>query len=189
MKVIFLDIDGVLNSEHWYVKNHEKHPERCRSDRCIDPRFVRNLSKIVKKTGAKIVLTATIRGVVKKRADHYLHEIFKRYGLSIYDYTSKCNSVMRGYEIQDWLDRHRDVTNIVIIDDEDDMVHLSKYLVQTLSWPYIKIDDESVVRNKSMFAWITEGLNYKAVRKAIKILKKPYVNQYAVKDVMYRKTF
>ena len=120
MKIIFLDVDGVLNSEHWYIKNHKRHPERCRTDTAIDPRFVRNLRKIVKRTGAKIVLSATCRGVVRKDRAHYLHQILSRYGLEIYDYTLRLGRE-RGHEIQDWLDKHKGVTNIVILDDDSDM--------------------------------------------------------------------
>ena len=79
MKVIFLDVDGVLNSEHWYKVNYRRHPERCRVETAIDPRFVRNLKRIVDKTGAKIVLSATCRGAVKKKRNHYLRIILKKY--------------------------------------------------------------------------------------------------------------
>jgi hypothetical protein len=182
MKVIFLDIDGVLNSEHCFKKDSKRYR--------IHPKYMRNLRRIVKKTGAKIVLTSVMRGSIRKNSFHYVHQIFNDYGLSIYDYTSKGESAIRGYEIQDWLDKHRDVTNIVIIDDDVDMVHLSKYLVRTLSWPYIKMKDGSMVRNKSPFAWMTEGLNYKASNKAIAMLKKSYINIYAMKNnSICRKTF
>ena len=180
MKVIFLDIDGVLNSEHWYVKNHKKHPERCRSGQAIDPRFVRNLRRIVKKTDAKIVITSTMRGTLKHQSDHRIHEIFKQYGLVIYDYTFRVNSSIRGYEIQEWLDRHKEVTNIVIIDDNNDMVHLSKYLVQTINIPCDKM-------RGLPFAWLSEGLNSRVVKEAIEMLNKPYVNIYSTK--VSRKVF
>ena len=189
MKVIFLDVDGVLNSEHWYKKNHEKHPERCRVETAIDPRYVRNLRKIVKRTGAVIVLSATCRGVVRKNKTHYLRQILNRYGLEIYDYTLRLGRE-RGYEIQDWLDKHKDVTNIVILDDDSDMLHLTKYLVKTLHGPYIKMSDGSFKRDTSVFGWLREGLNSKATRQAIKMLRQPYVNIYAIKqDGMYRKSF
>ena len=174
MKVIFLDIDGVLNSESCFKDDQRRYR--------IHPRYVRNLRRIVKKTGAKIVLTSVMRGSIRKNPLHYIHQLFNDYGLSIYDYTPKGESTIRGYEIQDWLDKHRDVTNIVIIDDDTDMVHLSKYLVRTLSWPYVRAKDGSMVRNKSPFAWLTEGLNRKASNKAIKMLSKPYINVYAMKN-------
>lgn len=189
MKVIFLDVDGVLNSEHWYVKNHEKHPERCRVETAIDPRFVRNLGKIVRRTGAKIVLSATCRGVVREKRNHYLHQILAKYGMEIYDYTIRLGRE-RGHEIQDWLDKHKDVTNIVILDDDSDMLHLTKYLVKTSNGPYIKMEDGSFKRDTSPFGWLREGLNYKATKQAIKMLRRPYINIYGMKNSgMYRKNF
>jgi hypothetical protein len=32
------------------------------------------------------------------------------------------DDVERGHEIQDWLDKHKEVTNYVIIDDDNDML-------------------------------------------------------------------
>jgi hypothetical protein len=188
MKVIFLDVDGVLNSEHWYKKNHKRHPERCRVETAIDPRFVRNLKKIVQKTGAKIVLSATCRSTVREKRNHYLHQILEKYGMKIYDYTIRLGNE-RGYEIQDWLDKHRDVTNIVILDDDSDMVHLSKYLVKTKNSPYIKQEDGSFKRDKSLFAWTKEGLSRKKAKEAIEMLNVPYINIYATKTDFTRKHF
>ena len=188
MKVIFLDVDGVLNSEHWYKKNHKRHPERCRTDTAIDPRYVRNLKRIVDRTGAKIVLSATCRGDVKGNYCHYLHRILEKYGLIIYDYTRRLGGE-RGYEIQDWLDNHQNVTNIVILDDDSDMMHLTKYLVKTKSGPYNKQKDGTFKRDTSLFAWRKEGLNISKVKEAIRILEKPYVNIYAIKTEYNRKCF
>jgi len=39
--------------------------------------------------------------------------------------------IERGLEIQDWLDRHPEVTRFVIVDDDDDMAHLKHRLVLT----------------------------------------------------------
>lgn len=189
MKIIFLDVDGVLNSEHWYKKNHKRHPERCHVDTAISPKYVRNLRRIVRRTGAKIVLSATCRGVVRKNKTHYLHQIFQQYGLEIYDYTLRLGRE-RGYEIQDWLDKHKDVTNIVILDDDSDMIHLTKYLVKTSHGPYIKMKDGSFKRNKLPFGWLKEGLNCRATRQAVKMLRRPYTNIYTIKtDNVYKKTF
>ena len=88
--------------------------------------------------------------------------------------------VIRGYEIQEWLDRHKEVTNIVIIDDNNDMVHLSKYLVQTINIPCDKM-------RGLPFAWLSEGLKSRVVKEAIEMLNKPYVNIYSTK--VSRKVF
>ena len=51
MKIVFLDIDGVLNCEG--------SRSRCAGYRGIDDKKVENLAKIVKATGAEIVLIST----------------------------------------------------------------------------------------------------------------------------------
>jgi hypothetical protein len=165
MKVIFLDVDGVLNSAHWYIRNHKKHKERCRTDTAIDPRFVKNLKKIVEKTGAKIVLSATCRGVVKRNQTHYLRRILRENGLEIYDYTPHIG-MERGVDIQEWLNHHLDVTNIVILDDDSDMCHLIEYLVKTRNF------------YKTPLLWyFHEGLCSKKVKEAIRMLGKPFTNK------------
>lgn len=178
MKVIFLDVDGVLNSEHWYKVNHKKHPERCRIETAIDPRYVRNLKKIINRTEAKIVLSATCRGSVKQKKNHYLRTILKQYGLEIYDYTPH-TGMERGIDIQEWLNHHREVTNIVILDDDSDMCHLMEYLVQTKCQPYIKRKDKWH-RVRIPFWWyFNEGLCNKKVRQAVNMLNKPFENKMA----------
>lgn len=189
MKVIFLDVDGVLNSEHWYKKNHKKHPEKCRTNTAIDPRYVHNLKKIVKHTGAKIVLSATCRGFVKGNNSHYLKKIFKEYGLEIYDYTPN-TGMERGIDIQEWLNHHSNVTNIVILDDNSDMCHLIEYLVKTKYRPCIKIKEKWHKIYIPFWWYFNEGLCSKKVKEAIGMLNKPYKNKMA-KQIAYniRKLF
>lgn len=176
MKVIFLDIDGVLNSTHWYIKNHKRHPERCRADTAINPRFVKNLRKIVRKTGAVIVLSATARFGIKNDLNHYFRRIFKQYGLEIYGYTPRIG-MERGIDIQEWLNHNLNVTNIVILDDDSDMCHLKEYLVKTSNHSSVLIN-EKWVKVRLPFAWFfMEGLNFIKVRKAIKMLDKPFINK------------
>ena len=57
MKVIFLDIDGVLNSEEYYESfpDGEFIPP-------IDPVCVERLKRIVDRTGAKLILSSSWRG-------------------------------------------------------------------------------------------------------------------------------
>lgn len=164
-KVIFLDVDGVLNSEHWYIKNHKRHPEKCRPGIAINPRFVKNLRRIVQATGAQIVLSATCRGTVKRNKTHYLHTVLKEYGLEISGYTPH-TGMERGIDIQEWLNSNPYVDHIVILDDNSDMRPLMDYLVQTKS--FVKIP----------FLWLfTEGLSYFKAKQAIKILNRPFVNK------------
>lgn len=133
MKVIFLDIDGVLNSMDWY-KRRERYPAPRTMDQYnekeFDPEAVRLLQGIIEKTGAKIVLSSTWR----------LHEdnveaIKKFVGIEILDLTPRMprpagTSVEyceRGKEIDAWIeknieDRGEVVDRYVIIDDDTDML-------------------------------------------------------------------
>ena len=116
MKIIFLDIDGVLNSELWNKDNEMEINE----GKFIDPKKVRLLSKIINETKAKIVLHSGWRFwfdgnimPLRKEAE-YLVEIFKNYDLNIYYKTpdlttveirkSKKFSIVKAQEILLWLD-------------------------------------------------------------------------------------
>lgn len=161
MKVIFIDVGGVLNSVHY-----------CRScnnnqDAFVNPKLVRNLKKIINKTGAKVVLTETYKGVINKSKGYYLKKVFKEYDIEIYDYTLR-TGMEKCIDIQEWLNHNRNVTNIVILDDNSDMRHFTEYLVKTKSY------------TKVPFLWhFTEGLCNKKVKEVIRILEKPFVNKMA----------
>ena len=88
MKVIFLDIDGVLNGE--------KSRTRCAGYIGIDSDKLLRLKRIVEQTGAKIVLISTWKTgwqklVACKRLQdelaNYLDRRFKKFGLEVYDKT------------------------------------------------------------------------------------------------------
>lgn len=126
MKVIFLDIDGVLN-----VYNNTKD----RFGFTFHKPFEDNLRWIIEETGAKIVISSTwkIDGI------EYLKDMWYERGLpgdiigitpNEVDVVEKgtCDfydQVDRGYEIQQWLDEHS-VDSFCIIDDIDDMLPLHK---------------------------------------------------------------
>ena len=170
MKVIFLDIDGVLNSEEW-LDSEECALNRyikidgvpCRND--INEEHVKNLKDIVDHTGAKIVLCSTWRHIAFYHSpsihlNHTLNHILNKYGLSIMDKigNTKPPSFIRPKEIKCWLDNHADVESFVILDDdynhdEYDMYGIAKHLVQT------------------QFYGKDGGLQLSHVSKAIKILE------------------
>lgn len=115
MKVIFLDIDGVLNSIDsedrfkWHIG--------------IDCSGVKLLREIVDTTGAEIVLISTWKRWWHKTKEHqddlanYLDRRLAEEGLFIMDKTED-NMTSRGEGIFNWLAKHPEVESWVILDDE-----------------------------------------------------------------------
>lgn len=119
MKVIFLDVDGVLNSEPYFME----HLNDMRQNP-IDPEGVRRLERIVSSTGAQIVLSSSWRGGWDRDPDkmdidgQVLTENLSRYGLTIYDKTDYIEFGRRAREIKAWLKASREkVESFVILDD------------------------------------------------------------------------
>ena len=135
MKVIFLDIDGVLTTEitKWSY---------------FDLICVERLKKILDATDAKLVLSSSWRlgfqdwrdkkKVCGKDVIPVLRELLQDNGIEgnlLVDKTPLDAFVnkSRGQEIQDYLALNREVTSFVILDDDNDMEpHINK-LVRT-SW-------------------------------------------------------
>lgn len=127
MKVIFLDIDGVLNCQ--------SSTSSCGVFVGIDNDKVKRLREIVDATEAKIVLSSSWRmGWSPRNVDcddegRYLNRKLRREGLHILDKTGK--SPRRPMEVYDWL-QGKQIESFVILDDEDwNWGHLSKYFVKT----------------------------------------------------------
>lgn len=127
MKVLFLDIDGVLNNGGGCMTNAEGW-EWPYSD--ISPVGVARINRIVKSTGCKIVVSSSWRS----NGIDFLNEVFKMVGLpEVHDITPHALQWRhRGSEIKSWLDNHKDVTSYVIIDDMDIVLdNQRKHFVQT----------------------------------------------------------
>lgn len=112
MKIIFLDIDGVLNV---------RYPGRDEYGRLFHPHLVENLRNIVEKTEAKIVISSTWR----MSGLSIMKEMWEKRDLPgevidiIPNFMRERGTILcRGDEIKDWLDRHPEVTNYVYIDDD-----------------------------------------------------------------------
>jgi len=136
MKVLFLDIDGVLNSDRTLY-----------DDVSLEDDLIMNLKAIIDKTGAKIILSSSwrcipsaVQKLMGKLDEHdlYLSGLTKD-GVEVStvealgfkpterytdtDYSGSCPKDIthdRGAEIAVWLDEHQDrVDSFVILDDED----------------------------------------------------------------------
>lgn len=104
MKVIFLDIDNVLNQDDGMSRTN-----------MFDFHCVCILRSIVEMSGAKIVLSSSCRGLTPTKF------IERAIGLSIYDTTGPSvpgeAGLARMQEIEDYL-YGKDIDNYVILDDE-----------------------------------------------------------------------
>lgn len=120
-KVIFLDIDGVLNDDG----------ERRQDGEIICEAYVRNLRDIVRETNAEIILSSSWRYGVMRNAESgfaeednhlsELYQLFDKYQLQIAGITPMIYNGPDGrpLEIRTWLARRPEVSKFVILDDED----------------------------------------------------------------------
>lgn len=134
MRVIFLDIDGVVNTFQIYkekpahladvfmpkIKDYYLYICSSGDGRVSNGQAIIWLEKICKDWNAKIVLTSTWR----LRFDNACQALYNT-GLSkdveIIGRTPSVESHYRGKEIQLWLEEHPEVTDFVILDDDGDM--------------------------------------------------------------------
>ena len=115
MKVIFCDVDGVLNN----TVTKERSPSGYTG---VSKDLIRNLRAIVRRTGAKLVLSSDWRLVrddpVHGRDYRYLKRKLYFTGLlSVTDHTDDISWNKRGCEIRKYLKDHPEVTEYVILDD------------------------------------------------------------------------
>ena len=130
-KIVFLDIDGVLNSNFW----NENHQREISDGTLIDESKVKLLCKLVKDTDAQIILHSGWKywfdsdlKPLCKEADK-LSDLLEKEGLTIAGVTpdhatdeirtSKRFSLVKAGEILAWLEQHNDVDEWVVLDDLD----------------------------------------------------------------------
>lgn len=119
MKILFLDIDGVLNSREYDRKRNWNE----QTD--IDETRLPLVKEIIDKTGAKIVLISTWRNHWDRDESlcdedgMYINRLFSKYGLAICDKTPDLGLLSkRKDEVKAWLAEHTgEVESFVILDD------------------------------------------------------------------------
>ena len=132
MKIIFLDVDHVLNSinklSEVYQKTGKPHSGYAYP---FDEKCLQNLKLIVQKTDAKIVVTSTWRKEELGRTT--LLRVLKKYELDdlVIGYTPVLPGKAREYEIKQFLSVLTETPNFVILDNDSDMGELTPFLVKT----------------------------------------------------------
>jgi hypothetical protein len=106
MNVIFLDIDGVLNSDA--TPNPRKFPY------IVDADLLAIFKDLVSRTGATVVLSSSWR------ADPVGLLAAKFYGVPFNEVCPDAPGVSRCEEMLQWLSAHQEVHRYVVIDDESD---------------------------------------------------------------------
>lgn len=168
MDIIFLDVDGVLNSNKSFKKRYYNWKKNKIWIPRLDEENIKLLAKIIEETKAKIVLSSSWRGDfrngihnIKIEDSKELLKLFNKYYIEIVGVTptlprtndkDEIYTSWRENEIRYYLNTHTNINNFCVIDDERfDLETFKDYLVQT---------------NKK------EGLQERDVEKAIKILRR-----------------
>ena len=162
MRIVFLDIDGVLNH---FGTNWEDVPWRRQPDGLlrvpIAPECVVRLNRLTDETKARIVISSSWRRfacwqdlgpalarhgvtgeVVGETPDLVSDAAWREMWRTRPRAPVEHEQIQRGMEIGEWLLAHPEVVSFAILDDGSDMVCLRPHLVQTD--PNVGLDDPDV---------------------------------------------
>ena len=130
MKILFLDVDGVLNNDDWAWEMFNKYRiEVYRNNILYQPHLVQ-LRRIINETGAKIVISSSWRKIPSAYAD--LKRWLQMYGMEVYGETPYVGGI-RGDDIEAWFKRNEneDIETYAILDDDTDMGQHYGHLINT----------------------------------------------------------
>lgn len=134
--IIFLDLDGVLNHENYYVKRTKRSMSNLWHERYFCPNTVKRLNQITDETNARIVFSSSHRTRFNTLAS--LKVNLKDAGITgevigstpKLRYVDDTYSVPRGCEIKAWMERNKGIlgakmteVRYAILDDDTDMLY------------------------------------------------------------------
>jgi hypothetical protein len=154
MRVIFLDMDGVLNSVDYFDRNSAhrgrvEHGSDAWWTAMVDPAAVERLNSIVEGSGAKVVISSSWRYHCTPKdmqrilsARGFRGEVVGRTPHATEMPASLSRMGRRGLEVEVWLAKHKHVEDFVILDDlgEGSFEGLLPRLVRT-SWGHGLLDE------------------------------------------------
>lgn len=127
-KVIFLDVDGVLNNGTWAQRMYKEEGVRVYAEDLLEDRALRLLKLLVDETGARIVISSAWRRI-PTAYDNLITQLH-HHGIEVADQTPYVGSE-RGDDITAWFSRHPNTERYVILDDDSDMGDHMEHLVKT----------------------------------------------------------
>jgi hypothetical protein len=148
-KILFLDIDGVLISEEYFKRKFSKETGLSR----FNPDSVSLIKALIEEFSLNIVISSSWRyGAI----DKLMHElkINKLLDYLYYDwFTPVIHPAHRGTEIKLWLDLHPEVSEFVIIDDDENILDEQKenYVQTRLDYGMIT---EHYIRARAIFSTV-----------------------------------
>lgn len=165
MKILFLDIDGVLNHNDWYCMTRGKEKpiseeytaEILNDTGDLDPISIKRINEIIEKTNCNIVITSTWRSDYEKCIKQLenkglIKDKIVGKTISLRNISYKYNDCLcRGNEIQQYIKANK-IQQYCIIDDDKDMLLEQK--------------------NNFVHVNFLHGIVQKDIEKAIKILNK-----------------
>lgn len=173
-RIIFLDIDGVLNSDDYGTEKHEYYNEN----------MIKELGYLVRKTNAKIIVSSSWRGMLQSRIadcqtsyDSILDEFLRLlHQENIYIHGMTPSGHQRGgltrpLEIRSWLNEYPEIESFVILDD--DTFWNWGYLRQNVVTTMRKVSPEEAAERERKRIYpkeYTDGLTRELADKAAEIL-------------------
>jgi HAD domain in Swiss Army Knife RNA repair proteins len=142
-RYLFLDIDGVLNSDNWWASQAQRNARWRYPHTAFDPAAVRRVNALVRGTGASVVLSSSWRRGLDSNA---VRMLLRSVGIRCHlagltpvltpDWPHPRphdQGVVRGDEVAAWLlGSGHTVTSYAILDDDDDFFDpLRQRLVHT----------------------------------------------------------
>lgn len=134
MKVIFLDIDGVLNNDSYSEYYAGLRRSEANTTAIYDPDSIVSLNNITRATGAVIVVSSAWRAMGMDK----LTPILREWGVEaeIIGETDQLDNAPRGWEIEKWMGdwdwskgtkRGTQIESYLILDDYSDMMYDQRY--------------------------------------------------------------
>ena len=114
IKVLFLDIDGVLCLHEYGVVNWDDNID----DYVFDDGCCRRLKEILDATGCKLALSSSWR--LQKNDCLKILRLLRPFGITSADFIGGTPSLKhRGDEVMTFVERHPEIGTFVAVDDED----------------------------------------------------------------------